>query len=204
MRRNLYTKLSITLLVVTLIFASCKKGDTGPAGPAGPTGAPGAAGTAGATGPQGPKGDTGTANVIYSEWLDVTFEADTFRRPGNVLDTAGWIATIPAPKLTDSIINTGDVKVYLNVGSDSADNQLVMPLPIFDNFLIGAVINTYFQSQLIILASSADVSSVTLRGFHYFQYRYILIPGGITAAPVRNTIDWNNYQQVKELLGLKD
>jgi hypothetical protein len=65
-------KSSLTLLaslvLITFIFTQCQKGDVGPAGPAGPTGAAGAAGSPGAT---GPKGDTGTANVIYSPWLDV-------------------------------------------------------------------------------------------------------------------------------------
>jgi hypothetical protein len=35
----------------------------------GPPGETGATGTWGPTGPQGPKGDTGTANVIYSQWV---------------------------------------------------------------------------------------------------------------------------------------
>ncbi len=54
----------LIVLFTLVIFASCQKeGDEGPAGPAGPAGS------------QGPKGDTGVANVIYSEWLDVEFEA---------------------------------------------------------------------------------------------------------------------------------
>ena len=56
-----------------LFFTACSK--TGPTGPAGPAGQDGAAGAAG---PAGPKGDTGTANVIYSPWLDVTYKPDTF------------------------------------------------------------------------------------------------------------------------------
>ena len=66
-------KSSLTLLAsviaITLIFTQCQKGDTGPAGPAGPAGPTGPTGPAGAN---GAKGDTGTANVIYSAWLDVT------------------------------------------------------------------------------------------------------------------------------------
>src|SRR5688572_13718665 len=98
-------KSSLTLLaslvVITFIFTQCQKGDTGPAGPAGPAGAAGAAGPAGAT---GPKGDTGTANVIYSPWLDVVYEADTIHN-GAVIDTLWWLAQITAAKLTQTILD---------------------------------------------------------------------------------------------------
>src|SRR5688500_18846023 len=173
MRHNSYTKLSTIILAITLLFASCQKGDVGPAGPpgpAGPAGANGSNGAPGTPGAPGPKGDTGTANVIYSEWLDVTFEGS---------DSTGWFAEIAAPKLVDSILNKGEIKVYLNVGSDSADSQLVMTLPIFDVFLTGAIINPYYSRQLITLVSTGDASSFIDNGNHYFQYRYILIPGGV-------------------------
>ena len=110
--------------------------------------------------------------------------------------------------MVDSIINKGDIKVYLNAGSDSADNQLVLPLPITDILITGAIINPYYQSKLINLVSTADASSDSLRGFHYRQYRYILIPGGTStfAASINgyNGINWNDYNQVKKYLGLKD
>src|SRR4051812_48308804 len=77
MRHNFCSKVFMPLIAVTLLFAYCKKGDTGPAGPAGANGAAGTPGAAGPTGPQGAKGDTGTANVIYSQWLDVAYDADT-------------------------------------------------------------------------------------------------------------------------------
>ncbi len=197
MRHNIYTKLSTFLLAITLIFASCQKGDIGPTGPAGPAGA------AGAAGPQGPKGDPGAANVIYSDWLDVTFDPNA--------DSSAWVGEIPASKLTDSILNSGDIKVYFNAGSDSTDSQFVMTLPIYEPFLLGAIINPYYTSQLITLVSTADVSSFTDNGNNYFQYRYVLIPGGIKALhPIRinsetNTrINWDDYKQVKKFLGLKD
>src|SRR6266566_2913456 len=71
MRRILHSKIFLLLVAITLLFTSCKKGDPGAAG------APGATGQTGPTGPtgvQGPKGDTGTANVIYSAWLNVTYQ----------------------------------------------------------------------------------------------------------------------------------
>jgi hypothetical protein len=184
----------ILLVAVTMTIASCSKGPAGPAGATGTTGATGSNGTTGAT------GATGTANVIYSPWLNVKFQGT---------DTTGWFAQITATKLVDSIINKGDVKVYLNVGSDSTNSQLIFPLPITDILITGAIINPFYQSQIINIVSTADVSSDSLRGYHYFQYRYILIPGGTTALPVsvngtKKSINWNNYNEVKAYLGLKD
>ncbi len=193
----------ILLLGVTLIIASCSKG---PAGPAGATGAAGGTGATGAT------GATGTANVIYSPWLNITYQAFT--------DT-NMVAIIPAPKLTDSITNFGEVKVYVNLGSDSAGGEFVSPLPISEPFFftdnnnnpITLVINQYFYTDTIQLISNYDASSFAINGYNHFQYRYILIPGGVsTGLPVskdgtknpKDAIDWNDYNAVKAYLGLKD
>ena len=195
MKQKFLTIPSILLLAITLIIASCsKQGPAGPAGPAGPQGGTGSTGGNGAT------GATGTANVIYSAWLNVKYQGT---------DTTGWSAQIPAPKLVDSILNKGAIKVYFNAGSDSANSQVVMTLPIYDIAITGAIINSYFQRQLITLVSTRNVSSDSLRGYHYFQYRYVLIPGGVTALPVsingtNNGINWNDYNEVKKYLGLKD
>ena len=196
MKQKILTIPCILLLAITVMIASCSKG------PAGATGAAGAQGPAGSTGNTGATGATGTANVIYSPWLDVTFQGS---------DTTGWEAQIAAPKLVDSILNKGEIKVYFNAGSDSANSQIVLALPVNDPFLFNVLvrINPYYTTQLITLFSDNDVSSFTDNGNHYFQYRYILIPGGTTALPVsvngtKKSINWNNYNEVKAYLGLKD
>jgi hypothetical protein len=193
MKKKSLSITSFLLLAMTLIITSCSK--TGPAGATGATGATGPAGPTGAT------GATGTANVIYSPWLNVKFT-------GN--DTIGWYGDIPAPKLADSIINHGEIKVYFNAGSDSVGGEAVFPLPIYDLFYLGVAINPYFSVDTIFLAATLNVSSVLNNGHNYYQFRYIIIPGGTTALPVSvngmksNTIDWNDYNQVKAYLGLKD
>lgn len=195
------------LLALPLFFASCSKtGPAGPAGPAGPQGPAGAAGAPGAAGAQGAKGDTGTANVIYSAWLDVQFRPITAPdSAGTGTDTLAWSAEIPAPQLVDSILNSGTIKVYLNAGSDSVGGQFVVPLPIYDAFVVGAIVNPYFSNQLITLVSTTNLSTVTNSGNKYYQFRYILIPGGVASGRRPNgTINWNDYQQVKKYLGLKD
>src|ERR1017187_8901373 len=162
----------ILLLAVTVIIASCSKG------PAGATGATGAQGPAGSNGGTGATGATGTANVIYSPWLNVTFQ------PGS--DT-NMVAFIPAPKLVDSILNKGEIKVYFNAGSDSTNGQFVLALPAYEPFLftnnsqpVTLVINPYFLIDTISIISNYDLSSHTINRYNYFQFRYIIIPGGVT------------------------
>ena len=192
----------ILFLAITVIVAGCGKdgatGPAGPAGPAGPQGTPGAAGSAGANGAQGAPG---TANVIYSPWLSVTFA------PASA-DSSVWATDINAPKLVDSILNKGEIKVYWNLGSDSATAQFITPLPVIDLFLFGGLIsvNSYFSPQTISILANADLSSFTDNGNHYFQFRYVLIPGGTAGRSTAGgkKIDWNNYNEVKAYLGLKD
>ena len=123
-------------------------------------------------------------------------------------DSSIWAAEINAPKLVDSIINKGEIKVYWNIGSDSTNSQFVTPLPVIDLFLFGGLIsvNPYFSPQTITMLTNVDISSFVDNGNNYSQFRYILIPGGTAgrAAPGGKTINWNNYNEVKAYLGLKD
>lgn len=184
-----------TGLLLALLFTNCKKGDTGPAGPAGPAGAAGATGAAGA---QGPKGDTGTANVIYSAWLDVTYAADTVH-VGTLIDTVGFYANITAPKLSTAILSGGEMKVYLNLGTTASPD--VVPLPYFDVYS-GISITPEFLVQRIFLYSNANASTFTRNGAKYLQCRYILIPGSVTGR--RAPVDWSDYEKVKKALGITD
>ena len=193
--------LLVSLLAIALLTTQCQKGDTGPAGPAGAAGAAGPAGPAGAT---GPKGDTGTANVIYSPWLDVTYNAlDTIHNPDGTIDTVLWGASITATKLTQAIIDKGEIKVYFNWGTQA--NPDVSPLPILDPFFTGLVINPEFVVQRIDLYSNFNAGTVTQGGQKYLQYRYILIPGSVASGRLaKPAINWNNYNEVKAYFGLTD
>jgi hypothetical protein len=192
----------ILFLAITVILAGCgKDGATGPAGPAGPAGPQGTPGAGGAAGANGAQGAPGSANVIYSPWLNVTFVPNT--------DSSVWVADINAPKLVDSILNKGEIKVYWNIGSDSATAQFITPLPITDFFLSGSTIvtvSTFYSPQSILLVSNLDLGSFVDNGNNYSQFRYILIPGGTAgrSAVGGKTVDWNNYNEVKAYLGLKD
>ncbi len=190
MQYKFYVALSGVLIATALLFSHCKKGDVGPAGPAGPAGASGFPGT---------KGDTGTANVIYSAWLDVPFIADTIHL-GAVIDTIGFSATISVSKLSNAIISNGEMKVYMNVGTSA--NPDVFILPYFDVYSGISVVPEFFV-QKIKFYSNANVGTVTRNGSKYFQYRYILIPGSVTGR-IMYPVDWGKYGQVKDFLDLKD
>lgn len=190
--KHVTTKLFSTLLLaVVILFTACSKdGEEGPAGPAGPQG------PAGPNGPTGAQGEPGTANVIYSAWLNVEFESITE-------DSSVYLAEIDAPMLDSLMLNKGDMKVFLNAGTLS--DPLVIPLPTLDILLTGIIINPYFQKGKILLSAAEDASSFTDEGSGEmaWQYRYVLIPGG-TAARKYMLVDWNDYKQVKAFLNLQD
>ncbi len=189
------------LTAIVLLVVGCSKGpkgDTGTTGPQGPQGATGATGA------------TGTANVIYSKWLNVTFASRG--------DTT-MFAQIPAPELSDSILNTGFVKVYWNAGSDAPGGEFVLPLPINEPFLFYTdttysttttlIANPYFYVDTIGIISNYDISSAQQGGYNYQQFRYIIVPGGIAGLPAqigdaKKPLDWNNYNAVKQYFGIKD
>lgn len=177
------------MLAVALTVTACKKGDPGPQGEKGDKGDTGATGATGAT---GTKGEPGTANVMYSDWLDL----------GYSLDQASGIyfTQIDEPRLTDEFLTTGEVKVYINLGS--AAEKVVSILPYRSG---NAQITPFFLDKLIELDANVNASTVTdqTTGAKLRQYRYILIPGGVNIRAEKK-VDWNNYAEVKAYLGLKD
>jgi len=114
-------------------------------------------------------------------------------------EIVGWSAVIMAEKLTADIINSGEIKVYLNL--NNSDAPVIVPLPFFNG---GIIINPTFATGGILLESNEDISTVQdpADGKKYFQYRYVLIPGGNTLEAI--DVDWNDYNAVKAYLNLKD
>ncbi|MCC6287294.1 MAG: hypothetical protein IT249_05365 [Chitinophagaceae bacterium] len=191
MKKLTLQSLATIMLAITILLSSCGK-----EGPQGPQGEQGATGATGATGAQGA---VGTANVIYSDWLDATFTADTLH-DGSTIDTVGFYTTIDAPKLTTDILTSGEMKVYINLGT--ADDAYIAPLPYFSPYN-GVTIEPNFYAGSIDIYSNLNVSTATQNGSKYRQYRYILIPGG-TSARKASAVDWNDYNAVKKYLNLKD
>src|SRR4030095_12955543 len=182
MRKTLRLLSYILSVVLVIAIASCDK-----EGPAGPAGATGPAGPAGPAGSQGPAGAAGTANVIYSDWIDtVTY--------GILADPDTIAGAITVPLLTTDILNQGEIKVYANLNTPA--DPLVVALPWHGGFFLGEggfVEPVFFTGEIDI---------VTNRNLDGVPLRYILIPGGTHARMAK--IDWNDYNQVKAYLGLKD
>lgn len=180
--KRIFSVFSILLLVTAVITSSCKK-----EGPVGPTGAMGATGPAG---PAGPKGEAGTANVIYSDWLDLSFLFDK--------EDKTYFSGIDVPKLTPEILSQGEIKMYVNTGT--LDDPAVIPLPYVG--LDTVKIQYVALKGALQLSSNIDASTrQDQSGNKSIQYRYVLIPGGTAA---RQSTNWDNYEEVKEVLQLKD
>ncbi|HWK01997.1 MAG TPA: hypothetical protein VNS58_00100 [Puia sp.] len=178
MKRISWGHFSLLLFSVSLLLAACSKSKDGATGPAG------AAGT---------NGTPGTANVIYSGWLDVTYNLNT--------TDSLYDGTIQTPALADSILQKGDVKVFVNFGTAAAPS--IVPLPYSQLTSSGLLfINISFGEQKISLVSDADASTYVNSGSKQLQYRWVVIPGGVASA--RSGIDWKNYAQVKSYLGIPD
>lgn len=138
-------------------------------------------------GDAGPKGDTGNANVIYSPWLSVTF-ARQVPQPGDTF----FRATLSVPKLTDSIVSKGDVRVFVNAGSAASPQVLTLPY--------GYSIVPSFSKGQILIDGDDDYSTYTSSGQTYLQYRYILIQGSTPAR--RSTLD--DYNTIKQYYNIPD
>ena len=78
-------------------------------------------------------------------------------------------------------MNTGDIKVYCNIGSDSTKDELIVALPITDIILLVYLLILIIQFKAFYYLLISMRVHFTLGGFHHFRYRYILIPGGIKA-----------------------
>jgi hypothetical protein len=182
MRKTLRLLSYISSVVLIIGIVSCSK-----EGPTGPAGATGPAGPAGPAGSQGPAGQPGTANVIYSDWTDTV----TYGLLGAPDTIAGEIL---APQLTADILNNGEIKVYANLNTTA--DPIVVPLPLHGGFFLGdgGFIDVVFFPGAIDIVSNRGIDGLLLR--------YILIPGGTHARMAK--IDWNNYNEVKAYLGLKD
>lgn len=179
-----------------------EKGNAGDAGPRGATGATGPAGprgATGATGATGPQGPAGTANVIYSNWLSF----QQIQRDTSVDATLLKVNHIPAPRLTQTIIDRGVVMVYWRYQST------VIQLPYTSDAGSGtgpsktSTIN-YIPKPGVIYITRYTHDNSASHGFGAVQFRYVLIPGGVSAQASLKNVDINNYDAVRIALGLPD
>lgn len=155
-------KIISILSLIALFSVSCSSDD-------------GADGTNGVDGQQGAPGEKGTANVIYSAWINAPVAAAE-----NVDGTSGMSTTINAPELSDDILSKGTVLVYVSFGSGT------FALPYTST--AGGFVNT--------VSAISTLKKIKLFRFRHDQagtvniptslsWRYILIPGGVAAATAK-------------------
>ncbi|PCE66426.1 collagen-like protein [Sediminicola luteus] len=168
--------LFLSFSLIFLINCSPEDGEMGPPGPqgeqgpVGPAGVDGQDGADGADGADGTDGETGTANVIYSDWLD----SPIVDNDNNIMaPTAN--GSYDVPSLDAAIVEEGVVLVY----GRTTTNNFVFALP----FIGSSGVSYYFryeENDLNIRLAKIDGSNIGTPLFD--QYRYILIPGGTQAS----------------------
>jgi hypothetical protein len=205
--------LFLILTAAVLFVSSCGKngapgpqGPTGPTGPIGPTGATGPAGSNGTNGATGATGATGTANVIYSAWVTpATYTKDT------VFSTWHFYADIAASKITQTILDRGTVIVYGKLDGYTSTiwpTTQVSALPIVVTYQEGSTTYTDTWSSLITLGNVRIdfVDNMNLYNgiSNAHQFRYVIIPGAVLTAAIKNHVNLKDYGQVKAAFNLKD
>lgn len=171
------------------IAISCNKaGPQGPAGPKGDKGDTGASGAAGATGATGPQGATGTANVIYSDWITIT------QSQWQGIGTATITTNISVPKLTAAIRDNGVILVYhLYLGTAKLLPYAYSATGDYLDF-------TFVVGSITIRDYHQDGSNVA--AFSNVQFRYVLMPGGVHARIAMPPPDYSDYSAVCEYYGI--
>ena len=208
-------KVQYLSLVALLIFMGCAEdGDPGPQGDPGTPGAQGAQGPQGEPGEQGPEGPAGTANVIYSDWMDFDW---------NVYDETSYKQKqIEEPAITEDFLNNGGVVLSYLKGSSPEVTLTTVQLP-FNNGYESLTVQTAIlpaplppltlESGIVVNLNSLDGDPV----FDYqddtdedYDFRYILIPGGINIADAETSrsgsTDWSkyDYETIRKYFNIPD
>jgi hypothetical protein len=147
----------------------------------------------GVDGLNGMDGEPGTANVIYSDWLERPNGTET-----TIDATSGMLYTYSVPQITNEILNSGTVLVYMQF--NGAD---IFALPYTSR--AGGNINTIEAittlGNLKIFRYRHDGVAPAISVGFGVKFRYIIIPGGTPAARSINLRD-RSYEEVCELLAI--
>jgi hypothetical protein len=176
-------KTIITILSIALVTISCSSDD----GTDGTDGINGADGQQGAT---GPAGETGTANVIYSPWINAP--AGT---PETIDATSGLSTSIDVPELSSDILSKGTILVYMLYAGDTYTLPYTSTAGGYANTV--TAISRVKKIKIFRFKHAADGTTVGLPSS--LAWRYILIPGGVAAATskaVKTDYSKMSYQEV--------
>lgn len=156
-----------------IVFISVLVSCSGEDGEDGMDGIDGVDGVDGADGQDGEDGEPGTANVIYSDWFDTEFTTE--------MDVSASSFDIDAPEIDNDMLSSGTILVFAN--RTSGEDLLVYQLPIVFG---GARQQSFFfraSEETITISVHANEQGQGVGGGSFLeQYRYILIPGGVSTS----------------------
>jgi len=187
------------LLVIGLgLLAGCKDLQ----GPKGPKGDQGAQGPQGPKGDQGPQGKPGTANVIYSDWI----QPSSWSKGDDFGDMYRYFI-IEADSLTQDVLDQGAVRVYW----DPAGSDRIYPLPSPKDGAPGNAFSYYYKLKVdtvrIEYYDPDNPSTVPYAITTDNRFRYVIIPGGQaagTSAPKVEELKNMSYKELKKRLNIPD
>jgi len=194
-----------TVMSLALVTScSPEDGEDGAVGPQGPQGEQGVAGpqgdqgVAGPQGDQGEQGEPGTANVMYSDWVNTEFD-------NNIIATSSSFG-IEAPEIDADMLNFGTILVYARRIDIGGDGNVVYGLPIV--FGGGRQQSYYFRAigdEIVIIVAANEEGESVGDGAFFDQYRYVLIPGGVsTSDKSASDLDFTkmSYEEVVEYFNI--
>jgi hypothetical protein len=144
----------------------------------------------------GKDGATGTANVIYSDWVNAPAAT-----PETIDGTNGMSTSLNAPKLTEEILNNGTILVYMDFGGGIYQLPYTSTAGGSANTI--TVISTLGKIKIFRFNHSGNG---TVGIPVVLKWRYILIPGGVSATDVKSVkTDYSkmSYEDVCARLNIK-
>ena len=167
-----------------IVFISVLVSCSGEDGEDGIDGINGIDGVDGADGVDGEDGEPGTANVIYSDWVDTELS--------NSIGGSSASFEINAPEVDTDMLTSGTILVYAN--RIEGEDMLVYPLPVV--FGAARQQSYYFRAStgsIRITVVANEEGETAGDGTFLEQYRYVLIPGGVSTSG-KAAIDYTNMK----------
>lgn len=186
--KNTIKILQIGLISGLLFMLACtgEKGEVGPQGVAGVVGAAGDKGDAG-TGGDFTKVLTGAATIKGASWVAQTID---------VADD-GYYVIIPEKQITKAILDKGIVMVYYTASG------ITIPMPYL--FGAGKFLHLAYlengEGRIRIDLIPANYLGKLIKPTTDYSFRWVIATGSTGG---RSNINWNDYNDVKVKLGLKD
>lgn len=133
---------------------------------------------------KGDKGATGNANVIGTDMI-VVLSAD-WQAAGN-----GWTHELSVPEITQEVMDHGLVQVFIRYTT-------WWPLPYFQG--VRQITFGVDVGEVLLYCSNTDNSEAVRPADREFRI-VVIAPSQLDANP---DVNWNNYTEVQQALGLKN